>query len=50
LDLDEKNRKQKIGTAQMNFLRSLAGYKRTDQIRNSKTREELNIFNKMIKF
>jgi hypothetical protein len=29
----------------MNFLRSVAAYKRVDQTRNSKIREELNIFN-----
>jgi hypothetical protein len=29
----------------MNFLRSVAGYRRIDQIKNSKIREELNIFN-----
>jgi hypothetical protein len=33
-----------IETAEMNFLRSVASYKRIDQIRNSKIRKELNIF------
>jgi hypothetical protein len=40
-----RKKEARIETAQMNFLRSVAGYKRIDQIRNSKTREELNIFN-----
>jgi hypothetical protein len=31
--------------AEMKFLRSVAGYKRIEQIRNSKIWEELNIFN-----
>jgi hypothetical protein len=34
----------RIETAEMNFLRSVADCKRTDQI-NSKITEELNIFN-----
>jgi hypothetical protein len=40
-----KKQEARIETAKMNFLRSVAGYKRIDKIRNSKIREELNIFN-----
>jgi hypothetical protein len=35
----------RIETAEMTFLKNVAGYKMTDQIRNSKIREKLNIFN-----
>jgi hypothetical protein len=40
-----KNQEANIETAEMTFLRSVAGYKRNGQIRNTKIREELNIFN-----
>jgi hypothetical protein len=40
-----KKQEARIETAEMNFLRSVAGYKRIDQMRNSKIREELKIFN-----
>jgi hypothetical protein len=39
-----KKQEASIETVEMNFLRSVAGYKRIDQTRNSKIREELNIF------
>jgi hypothetical protein len=39
-----KKQEARIETAEINFLRSVAGYKRIEQI-NSKIREELNIFN-----
>jgi hypothetical protein len=35
----------KTETAEMNFLRCVAGYTRKAQIRNTKFREELSIFN-----
>jgi hypothetical protein len=40
-----KKQEAKIETAEMKSLRSVAGYTRKDQIRNTKIREELNIFN-----
>jgi hypothetical protein len=40
-----KEQKQKVETAGMKFLRSVAGYRNKGQIRNTKIREELNIFN-----
>jgi hypothetical protein len=39
-----KIQEAKIKTAEMKFLRSVAGYTRKDQMRNTKIREELNIF------
>jgi hypothetical protein len=40
-----KKQEGKIETAEMKFLRSVAGYTRKGQIRNTTIREELNIFN-----
>jgi hypothetical protein len=40
-----KKQEAKIETAEMKFLRSVAGYITKGQIRNTKIREELNIFN-----
>jgi hypothetical protein len=48
-----KKREAKFETAAMKFSRSVAGYIRKGQIRNTKIREELNIFNlnnKIIKY
>jgi glutathionylspermidine synthase len=36
---------QKLETAEMKFLKSVAGYTRKDQIRNTKIREEMSIIN-----
>jgi hypothetical protein len=44
MDCDKKQ-EAKTETAEMKFLRSVAGYIRKDQIENTKIREELNIFN-----
>jgi hypothetical protein len=40
-----KKEEAKTESAEMTFLRSAAGYTRKDQIRNTKIREKLNIFN-----
>jgi hypothetical protein len=40
-----KTQEAKIETAEIKFLRRVAGYTRRDQIKNNKIREELNIFN-----
>jgi hypothetical protein len=40
-----KKQEARIETVEMNCLRSVAGYKRRGQKRNSKIMEELNIFN-----
>jgi hypothetical protein len=40
-----KNREQNIKTVEMEFLRSVARYTRRDQVRNTRIREKLNIFN-----
>jgi hypothetical protein len=37
--------KKNIETAEMKFLRNVAGYTRNDQMRRTKIREELSIFN-----
>jgi hypothetical protein len=39
-----RKQEAKIETAEMKFLRSTAGHARKGQIRNTKIREELNIF------
>jgi hypothetical protein len=36
---------RKTETAEMNLLRSVTGYTRKDQIRNTKTTKELRVFN-----
>jgi hypothetical protein len=41
----KKKQETKIENAEMKFLRCVAGYTRKDQVRNTKIREELNIFN-----
>jgi hypothetical protein len=38
-----KKQETKIEIAEMKFLRSVAGYRRKDQMRNTKGREELNV-------
>jgi hypothetical protein len=40
-----RRQKKQIVTAEIKFLRSVAGYSRENQIRNTKIREELNISN-----
>jgi hypothetical protein len=39
-----RKQEEKVETAEIKFLRSIAGYTRKDQIRNTKIKEELNIF------
>jgi hypothetical protein len=43
MDIDKKQR-QKIETAEMKFLRNVAGYTLKDQIRNTVIRNELKVF------
>jgi hypothetical protein len=38
-------KEQEIETAEMKFLKSVAGYKRRDQARNTRIKEELNAYN-----
>jgi hypothetical protein len=41
----KKNQEAKVETTEMKFLKNVAGYIGKDQIRSTKIREELNIFN-----
>jgi hypothetical protein len=42
---EKKNKKQKIKTPDMRFLKNVAGYIKRDHLRNIRIREELNVFN-----
>jgi hypothetical protein len=46
--ITKKKQEEKIETAEIKFLKRVAGYRRKDQIRNTEIREELNIFNAKI--
>jgi hypothetical protein len=41
----KKSIEAKVQTAEVNFFRNIAGYTRKEQVRSTKIREELNIFN-----